>query len=107
MLDSSKAPVDWEVSDGYEINALVATYDSNDTFFIPYMDTIETVGTDVSPGSETVQILYDTDHSTIIRARNVLDSSPTKLQSFVTTSNITSTGMNVSIIRNEDEVYST
>jgi hypothetical protein len=94
---------DWASGDSYEINSLVVTYDSNDTFFISYMDTIETTGTDASPGSETVSLLYTADRPVVVRVRNVTAATP--IQPFVTTSDITSAGMSVSVIRTKDEVY--
>jgi len=104
MRDSSGSAVPWEVGDGYEINSLVQAYDDNDTFFIPYMDTVENSGTDSSPGSETVQLTYVSDRPVLIRVRNVAAAIP--IQPFITSSSITSSGMTVSVIRNKDEVYS-
>ena len=97
----------WAVSDNYELNTLVVTYTSSDTFFVPYVDDREVTGTDASPGSVTVNILYDVDRPVVIVARDVIDTSGyTPIQPFKTTSDITSAGMNVSVIRTEDEVYS-
>jgi hypothetical protein len=93
----------WTTGDLFETNRLVETYDGSDTFYIPYLDRIEDTGSDGSPGSETVQLTYVSDRSVVIRARNVEAATP--IQPFITTSDITSAGMTVSIIRNEDEVY--
>jgi hypothetical protein len=95
---------DWASGDNFEINALVVTYDNTDTFFIPYMTSIETTGTDLSPGSETVVVLYLQTRNVVVVARNV--KATVKIQPFVTTSTIGTAGMNVSIIRNTDTVYS-
>jgi len=94
---------DWASGDGYEINALVVTYDDNDTFYIPYLDTIEDTGTDGSPGSETQTLTYVTDRSVVVRVRNVGGATP--IVPFITTSTITDAGMTVSVIRTEDTVY--
>ncbi len=94
----------WDTK-GYEINALVATYNATDPdyFFIPYMDFRETIGTDGSPGSETVTVLYLQNREVVIEARNV--ESSTQIIPFKTTGTITSTGLSQSVIRNEDTVY--
>jgi len=91
-------------TDNFEMNSLVEAYGTGDTFFIPYLEDIETAGTDISPGDKTVSLTYVDDRAVVIRVRNVLNA--TKLQPFVTTSDIFNTGMTVSVIRNEDEVYS-
>jgi len=103
MRNAAGAAVGWEVNDNFEINSLIETYDNTDKFFIPYIDSIEDTGTDGSPGSESVNILYLTPRSVVIRVRNVEAATP--IQPFVTTSDITSAGMTVSVIRTEDEVY--
>ncbi len=95
---------DWATGDTFEINSLVVAYASADTFFIPYIDTIETVGSDVAPGEITATLTYTTDRAVVIRARNVATGS-TEIQPFDTTSDITTGGMTVSIIRTEDTVY--
>lgn len=94
----------WASGDTFETNKLVQAYDGSDTFFVPYMDSIEDTGTDGSPGSETVTLTYVSARAVVIRVRNV--EAATKLQPFVTTSDITTAGMTVSVIRTEDEVYS-
>jgi len=105
--DSVKVTVN---SDGYtwqsanfEMNTLVQNYGTGDTFFIPYLEDIEDTGTDGSPGSKDVSLTYVSDRSVVIRVRNVLNATP--IQPFVTTSNILNSGMTVSVIRTEDEVY--
>jgi hypothetical protein len=93
----------WAASKEFKINALIETYNENDTFFIPYMDTIEDTGTEGSPGSETVNILYNTDRNVVIRVRNVENATP--MQPFVATNTSGDTGVSVPVIRTEDEVY--
>lgn len=103
MRDSTGAAVDWAESDGFEINSLIQAYDDSDTFYIPYVDVIENTGTDVSPGSATTTLTYVSSRPVVIRVRNVAAATP--IQPFVTTSDITSAGMTVAVIRTTDEVY--
>jgi len=94
---------DWTDSDGFEINSLVEAYDNTDRFMIPYMDTIETAGTDSTPGSASDSVLYVQPRDVVIRARNV--EAATEIQPFDTTGQITAGGLTASVIRTEDEVY--
>jgi hypothetical protein len=94
---------DWASGDTYEINSLVVSYDNTDKFFIPYIDAIEDTGTDEESGSVTQDITYASQRSVVIRVRNVASANP--IQPFETTSNITLTGMTVSVIRTDDDVY--
>jgi len=105
-LLSTSAQPNWDgtaPADTYEINALVVTYNNTDTFFIPYMDFREDVGTDSTPGSQTVTVNYVANRDVVIEARNV--ENTTQIIPFKTTNTITSTGLSQSIIRNEDTVY--
>jgi|GEM_PF-3654016 len=95
---------DWAVGNVFEVNSLVQNYDTGDTFFIPYLDAIEDDGSDGSPGSEVQSLTYVSNRSVVIAIRNVLNATP--IQPFDTTSDITTSGMTVSVIRNEDTVYS-
>ncbi len=90
---------DWAVSDNFEVNSLVVDYTSSDSYFIPYLEAIED-----SDGSESDTLTYVENRAVVIRVRNVLNA--TKIQPFVTTSDILSGGMTVSVIRNTDDVYS-
>ncbi len=94
---------DWAVGNPFEVNSLVVAYTTSDKLFIPYLEAIEDVGTEGSPGSEEQVITYVSDRAVVIRVRNVEGVTP--IQPFVTTSDITNTGMSVAVIRNEDEVY--
>ncbi len=93
----------WSAAQAYEIHSLVQTYDASDTFFIPYMDFRETTGTDGTPGSQTVTVLYAANREVVIEVRNV--ESSTQIIPFKTTGTITSSGLTQSVIRNEDTVY--
>jgi hypothetical protein len=95
---------DTATADDYTINTLVELYTTSDNMFIPYMDFIETTGTDGTPGSETQSLLYLGDRAVVIVARNS-ENTLYEIVPFKTTSNITSTGMNASVIRNEDTVF--
>ena len=96
---------DWSSGDVYFIHQLVQAYDDNDTYYIPYLEGIETVGSDVTPGTMANDLTYaDTDRAVGIRIRNVQDASYYIIP-FNTTNDITSTGMSQSVIRTTDEVY--
>lgn len=97
---------DWANNDSFAINGLVQTYDGSDTFFIPYLEAIETTGTDATPGTETESLTYVSDRSVIIRARNS-ENSLYFIQPFITPSDITATGLTQAVIRTADTVYST
>jgi YD repeat-containing protein len=102
MRDSSGNVVQWATSDGFEMNSVVVAIAAADTAFVPYLDAIEDVGTDGSPGSISDTLLFTTNRAVVIRARNNL--AATEIVPFVTTSDITSGGMTVSVIRTEDTV---
>ncbi len=90
-------------ADTFEMLALVVTYDNTDTFFIPYVDTRETTGTEGTPGTEVVTLTYVADREVVIEARNV--ENATQIVPFKTTGTITSSGLTQSIIRTEDTVF--
>jgi len=92
----------WTSGDTFETNKLVQTYDAGDTFWITYMDTIEDTGTEGSPGTETVSVLFVTTRNVLIRARTYSGSQ--KIVDFELPLQITSTGMSQAIIRNPDTV---
>lgn len=93
----------WVTGDTYELNSLVVTYDNTDLFLISYMDEIETVGTEGSPGTAQVSLLYLQDRAIILRARNVQNA--TKLIDIKATGTIESGGYTVTLGRNEDTVF--
>jgi hypothetical protein len=88
----------WSNGDTYEMLSLVQGYDDSDTVYVPYISEIATT-TEIE-----VNVLYVGAKNVIIRARNVDDVSP--IQEFQTTSAIGTGGMNVSVTRNDDDVYS-
>lgn len=91
-------------SAGFVMNGLVQGYTSSDTFYVPYLEDIEDVGTDISPGTSTKSLLYVANRAVGIRVRNVGGSQA--IQPFNTTGDILITGMSQSVIRTDDEVYS-
>jgi len=101
---SGTAATAWSVADTYAIHSLVRTYDGSDTFFVPYIDTIEDTGTSGTPGTESVTLTYVSDREVVIEVRNVQAS--TKIVPFKTTGTITSSGLTQSVIRTEDTVFS-
>jgi hypothetical protein len=78
----------------------IAPEATNDTVYVPFIDAYETTGTQGTPGSETVQIVYDTTVFTRVRARQAGDILP-----FEQDSSIGSNGMTVSVIRTTDTIY--
>lgn len=97
---SSAAPVtDWN-GDAYRIGVTVADHSpSNDKLFCPFIDTYETVGSGVAPGSESVLVTYTVDVPVRIKARQYKDIVP-----YSGDATIGSTGMNVNVIRTPDTV---
>lgn len=93
----------WANTETFEINSLVVTYDNTDTFLVPYLDVIESTGTDGSPGTESVTLNYVSDREVVVEVRNVQNT--TQIIPFKTTGTITSAGLTQSVIRNEDTVY--
>jgi len=95
---------DWASSDVYYIHQLVQAYNGDDTYYIPYLEGIENVGTDASPGNIQNSLTYVSNRAVGVRIRNV-QSGTYKIIPFSTTNDITNTGMSQSVIRTTDEVY--
>lgn len=102
MRDSAGVVVPWAVSDSFEVNSIVNATTSSDTAFVPYLDEIEDVGTEGSPGTVSDTLLFLSNRAVVIRVRNNL--AATEIVPFITTSDILSGGMTVSVIRTEDTV---
>lgn len=90
-------------SANFEMNSLVQSYDSSDTFYVPYLEEIEDTGDDNTPGTATKSLLYVSNRAVGIRVRNV--GGVQAIQPFNTTNDILITGMSQSVIRTDDEVY--
>jgi len=103
-LSNSVASGNWAVGDTFTFHGLAHTYGTGDTFFVPYMDAIETAGTDASPGTITVDLTYVIDREIVIEARNV-ENTLYEIVPFKTTGQITNTGLTQSVIRTTDTVY--
>ena len=103
MRDSAGAVVPWG-TDNFELHTIANATAADDTAFAPYLEAIEDVGTDGSPGTVSDTLLFLGSRAVVIRVRNNL--AATKIVPFVTTSDITSGGMTVSVIRTEDTVTS-
>ena len=98
----SNAPViDW-TTDSYVVGVLVEDYTTSDTVYVPFIDELETVGTDGAPGLESVQIVYDAVVPARCRVRSAGDIIP-----FVADFTIGSSGGTINVIRNLDTVHGT
>lgn len=102
MRDSTGAVIPWTNTDTYALNSIANATTGTDTAFIPYLDEIEDVGTDGTPGVVSDTLLFLGNRAVVIRVRNNL--AATEIVPFVTTSDILSGGMTVAVIRTEDTV---
>jgi hypothetical protein len=90
---------DW-TTDAYEINTLPVATTTGDTIYVPIIDSYETVGTGGAPGNEAVSVTYLSNVPVLVRARKAGTILP-----FETESTITTGGMNVSVIRTADPIF--
>lgn len=90
---------DW-TSDAYEINTLPVATTGSDTIYVPIIDSYETTGTGGSPGDESVSVTYLANVPVLVRARKAGTILP-----FETEATITTAGMNVSVIRTADSIF--
>lgn len=102
MRNSAGTVISWSTSDNFEMNSLVVAIGAADTAYVPYLDAIEDTGTDVTPGVVSDVLLFTTPRAVVIRVRNNL--ADPEIVPFVTTSDILSGGMTISVIRTEDTV---
>lgn len=98
-VGSDKPATDWN-GDTYMVNGTVRDYTTSGTIYVPLIDAYETEGTDVSAGSESSLITYDSNIPVRIRARHAGDIVPYEADSTVTAG-----GMSNNIIRTSDTVY--
>jgi len=91
--------VDW-TGDAYEINTLPVATTTGDFIYVPIIDSYETTGTGGSPGDESVSVTYLANVPVVVRARKAGTILP-----FETESTITTAGMNVSVIRTADPIF--
>ena len=90
---------DW-TGDSYEINTLPVATTTSDTVYVPIIDSYETTGTGGSPGDESVSVTYLANVPVLVRARKAGTILP-----FETESTIGTSGMNVSVIRTADPIF--
>lgn len=96
---TTTAVTDW-AGDSYEINTLPVATTTSDTIYVPFLDSYETVGSGGSPGNENTNATFTTNIPVLVRARQAGQILP-----FETESTITSTGMDVSVIRTTDTIF--
>lgn len=93
-------PVTSWAGDSYEINTLPVATTGSDFVYVPIIDSYETTGTSGTPGEESVSVTYLSNVPVLVRARQAGAILP-----FETESTITSAGMNVSVIRTADPIF--
>lgn len=93
-------PVTSWVGDSYEINTLPVAMTGSDTIYVPIIDAYEVTGSSGTPGEESVNVTYLSNVPVLVRARQAGNILP-----FETESTITSGGMNVSVIRTSDPIF--
>lgn len=86
--------------DNYEINTLPVATTTGDFVYVPIIDSYETTGTGGSPGEESVSVTYLSNVPVLVRTRKAGTILP-----FETEATITSAGMNVSVIRTADPIF--
>lgn len=89
----------------YVANDLVQDYDSADKIYVPLIYEYETTGTDASPGSATVAIVYDSSFYALLRARAANDSSY-KIKPFSLELAITNADKSQDVIRTAETITS-
>lgn len=90
---------DWS-GDSYEIGTLPITTTVSDNIYVPFIDAYETVGTDGTPGSESVEIIYAADVDVKVRVRQAGSILP-----FETSGTVGTGGLSVAAIRTADSIY--
>ena len=101
---SGTAATAWSVADTFAFHSLVVLYTGSDTFFVPYIDVLEDTGTDATPGSVTQSLTFVSDREVVLFARNV-ENTLYEIVPFKTTGTVTNAGLSLSVIRNEDTVF--
>jgi hypothetical protein len=91
--------------DNFRVGAAVAAYTTSDNVYVPIIHVHETEGTDASPGSESVLMVYNTDVSTRIRARHANDTNY-NIKPFETDVTVGSAGATQAVIRTPETITS-
>lgn len=84
----------------FNVLPVTTTTSPQDYFYVPFIDVYETVGTDGSAGSESIQVVYNASVSVRVRARKAGSILP-----FEQDSAIGQNGMNVNVIRTPDTIF--
>lgn len=101
QLTISPAIAGQVATDAYEINAIPVATTTSDDVYVPFIDSYET-----ADGSEAALIVYSADVPVRVRARRTLtDSGNGPIIPFEQDATISSTGMNVSVIRTPDTIF--
>lgn len=87
----------------YTANDLVQAYDSADKIYFPLIYVYETAGTDASPGSASVSIVFDTTFYGLLKARAANDSAY-KIKPFTIELTIDGSNITQSVIRNPETI---
>jgi len=92
--------------DAFRVGACVAAYEvTNDKIYVPMIHVHEIAGTDGSPGSESVSVVYSADVPVRIRVRHANDTQY-NIKPFETDGTIASGGLAVSTIRTPETITS-
>lgn len=87
----------------YVANDLVQAYDSADKIYVPLIYVYETAGTDASPGTASVSIVFDATFYGLLKARAANDSSY-KIKPFTIELTIDGSNITQSVIRNPETI---
>jgi hypothetical protein len=87
----------------YEVNTLPVTTTTADDLYVPFIDAYETSGSDGTPGSESVLVVYSADVPVRVRVRRS-GALSNRIIPFEQDSTITTSGMTVAAIRSVDTI---
>lgn len=93
--------------DNFRVGAVVEVYAvTNDYVYVAIMAVEETAGTDASPGSESITMVYSSDVYVKINGRHSNDATNPEydMKNFSATNVTTSTGMSVPVIRTPEQI---
>jgi len=90
--------------DTYRIGAIAVALAVNDEIYVPYMNVHETSGSDASPGSESIEVVYSSDIPIVMIARNSEDGGSYNIEPFAIYGTIGSTGFSQAVIRSSDDI---
>jgi len=91
--------------DSFRVGAVADGYTTSDKVYVPLIHARETEGTDASPGSESVSIVYSSAISARVRARHANDTEY-NIKPFETDTSIGSGGASVAVIRTPETITS-